>query len=251
MGLISSYGVGQYSAGHATEAHAFVANRRYTPNTKRGFVYLLGAGTVASNDLLGLTGSSGYFALGNYPSISADCGSTTSQGTWANPTGVSRMTDATNYFNTAFGAKIDKIGLVGVSHGSLTCLAWAVANASKVAFLYLALPACDVQDIHDNRAAGLATVGLSPTSIENAYGGLAGYNAAMPASNPAANDSTLAGVPARILYSSNDPIVDTSTVTALAAAIGPSCTLINTGANGHSTGGYNDTGAGAFVVANL
>lgn len=120
-----------------------------------------------------------------------------------------------------------------------------------MAWLYLALPANDVQDMHDNRAAGLATVGLTPTDIETAYGGQTAYNAAMPSQNPATNMAALAGIPARVLYSGNDPIVDVSTVNAMATAIGSSGTFINTGNNGHSTNNYNDTTAGiSFILAN-
>jgi predicted alpha/beta hydrolase family esterase len=250
MGPVTSYGVGQYAPSASNEGHAFVTDRFYKANgTVRGCIYLLGAKSVAKTDLAPATTSAPLKA--GLAVLSADCGSTTSTYTFGNSTSVSRMADAYTFLTGTLGAKTGKIGLVGVSGGALTCLAWAVQNPAKVAWMYLAIPAIDVQDIHDNRSAGLLTVGLTPTDIETAYGGQAAYNAAMPAQNPASSLSALAGIPMRVLYSGDDPICDVSTVNALAASVGSSGTFVNTGNNGHSTGGLNDLASAIpFISAN-
>jgi hypothetical protein len=257
MSQATVFGQG-YSSSAPSESYAFMAPRLYKPSDgkTRGIIWLEGAGTIASTDFSGdITGGpAGAVTVMTdfgYPVLSADMDSTPSQPTWANPTSISRMTDAYNYLTGTLGAKSGKIGLAGASHGSLTCLAWAVQNPSKVSYLYLALPANDIQDIVANRGAGLAGVGLSVQNVYNAWGGSSStFNAAMPSGNPAHNASALAGIPTKLLYSSNDPIVDVSTVTALASAIGTSCTTVNTGANGHSTNNYVDTAFGAFLAAN-
>jgi hypothetical protein len=150
------------------------------------------------------------------------------------------------------GVKTDKlIGYAG-SMGNLDLFNW-IANVSgalaKVACVVSVLPAVDLQDLHDNRY--LVTPGDAATFIETAYGGSAGYLAALPTHNPAANPSAFSSIPILLCYSTNDPIAVPSVVTAFAAAVGSNATLYPYAAAGHSIGGLDWDVVGNFIAPHL
>lgn len=135
--------------------------------------------------------------------------------------------------SSPFAAASGKVNLLANSKGALTALNYARANPTHVNAIYFTAGLFDVQDVHDNNRGGLAA------EIETAYGGGAGYTAAMPAHNPAAsgNQTAVAAIAMRSAYSTDDPIcTPTATLayqTALVAA-GGSMSLYSMGAVGHA-----------------
>jgi alpha-beta hydrolase superfamily lysophospholipase len=149
------------------------------------------------------------------PLVTPDCGGPK---TWGNDTAQTRVGDARTFATTKFGAKNDKVVLIGVSMGGLLALNWARANPGLVAAIALLYPAVDLQWVHDNGAK---------TDTEAAYGGTtATFNAAVAAHNPTAHQADFAGMPIKMWHSDADTVVGTAQQVAFATGVGiPRVTL--------------------------
>lgn len=101
--------------------------------------------------------------------------------TWGNDASINAITDLVSDLNVRYGTRTDKVALYGESMGALTMLNWAWRNPSKVAYIAMTIPALNLTDIHDDNLFGFGA------SIEAAYGGLAGYNAARATHDPMLN----------------------------------------------------------------
>jgi pimeloyl-ACP methyl ester carboxylesterase len=178
LGHWSTSGVGAYVA---SERHVLIANRDYRADgTKRGVLYCPSHGNDATqaiaahyvDDVLNAVAEAGF------PVLSCDLGAGGTS--WGNDTAISRFTSAKNYLQGTCGAKAGAVLVYGFSMGGLTALNWARQHPDKVAAAAFACPAVDLADIHDNNRGGYAA------EIETAYGGAAGYAAAVAAHNPVA-----------------------------------------------------------------
>lgn len=109
--------------------------------------------------------------------------------------------------------------LLGVSQGGLGNWCYARANPSAVAGIVSIVPMCDLQSAWSSWGTAL---------INAAYGGSYVDATSGATHNPATFGAQLAGIPTLILADIDDTTtIPYSTVTALAALIGPSCTLIS------------------------
>jgi pimeloyl-ACP methyl ester carboxylesterase len=123
--------------------------------------------------------------------------------TFGNDVAIARIGEAIAWVASSGYGKADKVILSGSSMGSLASVNYAARNPSKVAALALFYPAMDMAFIHGN--------GYN-TEIDAAYGGSAGYTAALPTHDPItqAQSGTLDGIPVHGWYSTNDTVVSTS-----------------------------------------
>lgn len=132
---------------------------------------------------------------------------------WGTDTAQARVDEAVGILGSAeFAAKTDKVVLLGISMGALLALNWARANPAKVACLALMYPVTDLAYMHDTAALGFTA------EIEAAYGGAAGYQAALATHNPQANAAAYEGMPIKMWYSDADASVG-DTPAAFAAAV--------------------------------
>lgn len=231
MAHCTAWGTGQYAAG---EGHVFHYNRLYVGDgTKRPIIWFHQHTGNATSTLQPGTAAYGLDVLAEtgHPIIAADLGGPS---TWGSDASLARTTDAFNYIIARMGAKSDKALLWGGSMGTLTALLWAKANPTKVAALAVSLPVLNLQDVHDNRTFGATVYG---PIIETAYGGAAGYAAALATKNPAATPASWAGVPMKLWYSEDDPVAIPSEVAAFAAASGAQ--TVSQGAAGHTFNGVD------------
>ena len=159
-----------------------------------------------------------------YPVLSRDF----SGDHWGNDTAIARMDQAAAYMTGTFGAKVGKLVLVAHSMGGCHLLNWATRNPSQVAAVILSCPVLDLKNMHDANVSGYAA------SIETAYGGLAGYQAAATAHNPMDFAGTLAALPIRVYYSTNDPVCTPAQVSSFAGAAGSLCSSYSMSASGHT-----------------
>lgn len=135
----------------------------------------------------------------------------------------------------AIGAN-PKVGLAGFSMGSLNALAWAGNNPTATKFVWATGPLVDLQ----------AFDGVQ--QLEDAYAG--GWSEATygATSNPTtmANAGKYAGIPIRLAYSGNDPVIPPATATAFAAKV--NTTAVNVGNIGHDWTIPNTTAALALLT---
>lgn len=153
--------------------------------------------------------------------------------TWGNQAMIDAIDDQIAWGAATYGTRTDKVALYAGSHGA-TALNWVWRNPSKLVACALTIPAVSLQGLHDRDPVGLGIA----ASIEAAYGGLAGYLAALPTHDPSHPNNTAQLAPLkdklRIWYSTNDNVIDPQWVTAFAAATG--ITAVSVGAQGHSLG---------------
>lgn len=153
--------------------------------------------------------------------------------TWGNDAMIAAIDDQIAWGAATYGTRTDKVALYMGSHGA-TALNWIWRNPSKLAAGALTIPAVSLQGLHDRDPAGLGI----RSSIEAAYGGLAGYQAALATHDPSHPNNTALLAPLaerlRLWYSSNDNVIAPAEVTAFAAATG--IKAISVGAQGHSLG---------------
>jgi alpha-beta hydrolase superfamily lysophospholipase len=141
------------------------------------------------------------------------------------------MTDAKNYLQGTAGAKAGKVLVYGGSMGALTALVWAMNNPTLVLGVGGIIPVVNLADVHDNNRGGHAA------SIETAYGGAAGYAAAVAAHNPAANPGLLASMPIKLWTGGNDAVATPGAASAFVAAVGSNASVTSLGAGvDHATG---------------
>lgn len=215
MGLCTSYGVGQYAAGQATEAHTVFYDRRYQPNgLARPVVWLHSAGGNSQEPALpanGVLPLLTQLTARGVAVISIDAGGTN----WGNAFAQARVTDAVAFLRSNYGAHpTAKAVLLGISMGGLLALNYARANPTLVKATALLYPAVNLQWVHDNGAAATA---------EAAHGGsLGAFNTAVAGSNPQAHAAEHAGlgIPAKMWRSDSDPTVSAAEQATFAAAAG-------------------------------
>lgn len=154
--------------------------------------------------------------------------------TWGNSAMVDAIDDVIAWGAANYGTRTDKVAFYAGSHGA-TALNWIWRNPTKLAACALSIPAVSLQGLHDRNPEPILGIAAS---IEAAYGGLAGYNAALPTRDPSHPNNTaqLAPLASRIKlwYSTNDNIIAVSEVLAFGAATG--IPLVSVGAQGHSLG---------------
>lgn len=221
----TSKGFGQYAAG---EGHVGVYPRLRPTIQRRGVIVTHGHGADHTSPVFGPygvpPGVPAALADAGMPVLSIDAGGTQP---WGNDTSIARVADGWSYIKSQFGAKSDQVLIYGASMGALIALNWAKANPGLVAAMALHLPVTDLADIHDNNRIGYAV------EIETAFGGAAGYAAAIAAHNPIANASAFSDIPIKMWYASNDTVVMPATVDAFASATGAKKASL--GAVGHTT----------------
>lgn len=226
-----SYGVGQY---RPSEGHLLIANRLYKPDaTKRAIIVCPPRGQVALQ--AHETGWAGTvlsaLAEAGFPVLAIDCGGGTAHG---NAAAAQAIGEGRTYAGSAFGAKIDAIGLFATSMGALGALRYAMVNPANVACFVGIVPSLDLQDIHDVTRPDLSA------EIETAHGGLSGYSTYLTSYNPSDHTEDLATLPQQIHYATNDPNFTPTVAPAYIDA---------TGAEGYNMGAVGHTPVNADAAA--
>lgn len=146
---------------------------------------------------------------------------------FGNQDSLDALDDEVAWLAANYGTRTDKVALMGGSMGGWPALNWARYNLSKVAAIAVSIPGVSLQGTHDRNPLGLA-----PT-IEAAYGGLAGYTAALETHDPGRHPELYTGIAdkVRLWYSSTDAVVTAAECTAFATAAG--VTAIDFGPYGH------------------
>lgn len=189
--------------------------------TKLGFVFVHGANSSqtqsASAAFAGIRAVVDAIVGAGYPILSVHAGGTQ----WGNATSDGHITDAVAYLHNTVKTYPGIVGLFGASMGALACQNWARANLAATALLVGMTPVSDLSDIHTNNRGGLTT------SINSAYGGAYSEGVYGATRNPATYAAAdLAGLRYLGYYGTADTTVIPGTVTAVAAAIGPTATAI-------------------------
>lgn len=225
MRKFKSRGTGLY---RASEAHQFLAHTKYgREGTRRGIIHVHGASGTASDTTTQLAA----LAAAGYPVISADLSAAAYSGSnWGNDDHIDAIGDAWAYLTSAFGAKVDAVGLYCRSMGAAGGLAWARANLGDCFAVACSAPVLDVDDVYQNNRGGWrASIGTAygvtyPTSLGD-----------LSTHSPVEFGATdLAGLPVRLWAVSNDAVAsNTAAVTAWDGA-GATKTVTDLGAIGHS-----------------
>lgn len=145
---------------------------------------------------------------------------------FGNDAAIDSFDKAWTYATATLGCRSDRVFLVGMSMGGLLCGNWARTHTSVVAGIALVTPAVDLTWVH----------GLSapyPTEVDAAYTDHAGYLAAVSTHSPVAYAASIASVPVRIWYSTDDTLAPLSQQQAFQTAHG-NTTLVSLGAAGHN-----------------
>lgn len=235
-----SYGVGQY---RTSEGHQFVASRYYKPDaTKRAIIVCPPRGQIAlqatANGWAGTLLAA--LAEAGFPVLAVDCGGSTAHGNAASATAIGQ---ARTYASTAFGAKIDQIGILATSMGALAACRYAQDSPANVGAMAFGVPNLDLEDVHDVTRTDLAT------EINAAHGDLAGYQAFLPAYNPIDNTADLDEIPQYVAYSSDDDQFTAGIAQTYGAAVGAD--VVNLGAVGHSPVSMDANAVVAFFEEHL
>lgn len=216
----TSKGFGQVQA---AEGHVLgIPDRWAYSQEKRGVIVLRGA----SGDHMASFGDVLGYAKAGFPAIACDFGSTSGV-LWGNDTALARIDAAWAYLKSQLNAKPDKVGLAAGSGGCINAFNWAKRNLGSVAAIAGVIPGISLVDIHDNNRNSLAA------NVEAAYGGAAGYAAAVAARDPNAWAASLAGPPIKLWYSSDDPVAIPSFVGPFATAT--QAQTVNMGPLGHAS----------------
>lgn len=138
---------------------------------------------------------------------------------FGNDAALDRIDDVIAWAAAELGADIDRVSFIGDSRGATTALNWAWRHPSQLGAAALRIPAVALEQVHDNDLPpGVAA------EIEAAYGGLAGYETALPDRDPShSNQVPLIQAIAdrcRAWYSTDDPWILPAQVTTWAAAVG-------------------------------
>jgi pimeloyl-ACP methyl ester carboxylesterase len=154
--------------------------------------------------------------------------------TWGNQTSLDAVEALITWARTAYGTRTDRVAFAGESMGALTALNAAIANPDRVAAVWLRVPAMGLEWTHDNVASFTG-------AINAAYGGAAGYLAALDDYDPMRNVATLRRFKDRIRIwaTANDEFFPRSQQAIFAGQIG--CRLDTIGgahANGFDTPKY-------------
>lgn len=238
----SYFGTGRYVA---AENDMTVVGRNLPPG-RTAILYGQGSHALAANQWITADddGRSRNGLLAEYwPVFSGDLSQTLTQGTFGNDTAQTRLGQLKTWAQGSGSPISVAAGAVfglGGSGGCAALLNHARANPTFYKALYLMMPLTDLNDVYVNRVDATIT----QSEINKAYnngvddGGTA-YQAARPTHSPieVGVNSGLAGIPIRLAYSTNDPYIPVSVVTAYQSAVqaaGGSCSVVSVGAQGHS-----------------
>jgi alpha-beta hydrolase superfamily lysophospholipase len=194
--------------------------------TQMGVIYGMGHGLVAP-----------YYAFSPLNAWAAEWVRDTAQpwvipdtpyNSWGNDDAIDSVDKSLGWLGAVDGQRCrdDKVFLAGASMGTLTTLNWARQHLDKVAAVALCVPAVSLADLHDRNVQGWKT------EIETAYGGAAAYTAAVPTHDPLTYASELVGLPIKLWYSPDDPVIAPAKVEAFAAAVGAEL-VANPAGTGH------------------
>lgn len=250
MANCQSSGVGAYVA---SEWHYAVWGR-LPSSVRRGVISLQGSHSLASVLQTATTEDrlrADALAQAGYVVICGDLAQTTSQGTFGNSTAQTRVGQLKTYVQGAFPypAASGKVHLVAGSGGATAALNYARANPTLVASMYLIVPLVDLQDFFTSRTDGTVT----QAEVNAAYGGSVAASYATHNPSASGNQAALAGVPMKLVYSTNDLYVPAATVTSYAAlvnAAGGSAVAVSQGAQGHSGLGVDPVDVARFFNQN-
>lgn len=136
--------------------------------------------------------------------------------TWANPTAQARFETLVSWSGSNLGTRTDRVVVAGESMGSLLAQNIAWRTQPRTAALYLRAPITAMDAFHDRSPA------LWGPLMEAAYGGLAGFNAALATNDPALNRALLLGLGPRtyIDFGLNDEYIPATEVLDHAAGTG-------------------------------
>lgn len=224
-----------------------------------GVIYLEGSHGTGDDFIGDATGDA--LANAGFIAVSCDLSQTSTQGTYGNDTAQLRTEQVRTFIQGASSpmqAAAGRVHLFGTSGGATDAINYARANPQNVLSMYLIAPATDLLGLY-NSPARLASVGLTQAEMNKAYnsgvddGGTA-FRAAMPTHDPSApgNQQALAGIPMKLVYSTDDPAVLPSTVFAyadLVNAAGGNAVTASEGAVGHSALGMDRADLTAFFKA--
>lgn len=223
MPLVTSYGVGQYAAG---EAHCLLRPRKYI-GAKRAVIWCHGANRTAVDGV-----ATGYADIPralaeDFPVLYADLGGPY---TFGNAASQARLSDARTYMG-ALGFTTDQIILAGGSMGGALACNWARANPTLVRALLLFIPVVNIEDVRANNRNGLQA------NIEAAYTDNATWQTLRPTYNPVEYAASLASIPTRVWFSTNDDVCLPAQAAAfIKDSVSPAVSL---GPVGHDVAGIN------------
>lgn len=234
--LASSYGTGVY-----TGAERSYAVRPRLSNGK-AVLWFHGAGgdtmyidpSIAQAGKLRLVRG---LVLRGYTVIAADFGPSSGNHLWGNDSMLSSADAVFSHLSSWGVTNTSKVALWGESMGHFCAANWASRNISKVSCLVGTIPACDAVSCYTVNGNG--TTGES-VSMDAAYGGTVGVfidPATLAARDPLTGlVGTLAGVPWRGYYTTDDPVVGSQAVPFAAALTshGGTATAVSMGTGGHA-----------------
>lgn len=176
-------------------------------------------------------------ASAGYPVVAGNLGGPAGMG---NATVTNQIGDCLAWARTNVGAKATgKYFLSGTSMGALGALNRArIDGIANIAGIILWVPGTDLVYAHD-KADGTGY----PVEVEAAYGGNAGYLAALPTRNPQQYGPTdLAGIPILCFHSSDDGMIANPTGSSVQTAFLNSMAAVSSVTRYVTTGGHNLTG---------
>lgn len=159
---------------------------------------------------------------------------------WGNDEAVDSIDRAVGHLRGELGCR-RRVGLLGFSMGALAVCGWARRHPGEVTAIALVTPAVDLVDLHRR--------GLFTDEIEDAFGGPAGVEAALPTHDPCTFASELQGIPIRAWYSSDDPLIAWSSVFRFAERHGGAIDLCSLGARAHDPTAADGDEIASFLAA--
>lgn len=170
-------------------------------------------------------------ANGGVPSVAAMVGGAA---TFGNPTSVAAVGTDLTAVAAATGSSAEKVHLVGASMGAAVACEYAIANPTNIATMTLLIPLVDIVGLYESNTGGFRA------QIGTAWG--VTYPTPLPAdADILAQAATLSGIPIRLYYAPDDPLIDPADVVAFTAAVGPSASATATQGGGHTDAGMLPT----------
>ena len=231
MSISSRYRVG-YTNNPTLPISVFEPRRRRS-DIPLLYIHGLGAGAVSTYPLLEWLGAVDTGIVGVAANLSADLAG------WGRDSDGLAVDDVIAWAAANYGTRTDQVGIIAGSMGGLTFANWAKTHLDQVAAAAMAIPAIDLAGVRqrdlDDLHLGLAA------SIEAAYGGLAGYEAALPTHSPALDPAAVAPIADRIRIwaTENDNVCAIEEAEDYTAANGIELTTVaDLGHTGPTGGGY-------------
>lgn len=230
----------------ASETHRACWDRM-THAGSRLLVYVQGSHSTADGAWASETADLTALADAGFVVALCDLSQTTSQGTFGNSTAQTRIGQLRTLMlgGSSPLAATGPMCMVAGSGGVAAMLNYARANPSNVAAMVGLLPLTDLQDLYENR---LPFSGVTQAEVDTAYGG--DVTASYATHSPIVNADELS-IPLKLYYSTDDPFIPVSTVTAYQAAYGGDCEIESLGAVGHADTGLDYTEVADFLLAAL